>query len=230
VRQVPLESIPRFTDEQLKELGPKRKTVEVLRTENRVYTTPFMYENVEVGNFYEIGLDKGIEFKVDDGFITIEETKPISTVTVVGTGCVPYGYVICEWWDEGEAIGNMKDQLVKRQRIDNLNGTHPSIWTKLLFGQDPELTFEKIAKGFYDDAVDCMKKLSEAFYGSYCFSFYENTANFRIGPPYPKKVTVRSGCKATEDPGCKLERYPGDYTIRLVETTVITDCREDSCR
>jgi len=38
---------------------------------------------------------------------------------------------------------------------------------------------------------------------------------------YPKKITIRCGCKETEDPGTKLERYPGDYAIRLVQVHVI---------
>lgn len=111
-----------FTEQQLKQFGPVRDR-EVLRTERRVYTAPFIYSNVTVGNFYEIDPTKGIELKSIDGFITIEEDRPIVAVTVVGSGCVPRGFNICEWWGDGESIDNMKDQLVKRQRIDNLNGT-----------------------------------------------------------------------------------------------------------
>jgi hypothetical protein len=42
-----------------------------------------------------------------------------------------------------------------------------------------------------------------------------------VGPPYPKKITVRAGTKVMEDTGTRIERYPGDYAVRLVETTVI---------
>jgi len=115
-----------FTEAQKKQFGPVRQR-EVIKTERRAYTSPFMYDNVDVGNFYEIDPTKGIELKADEGFITITEDKPIVAVNVVGSGCVPRGYNICEWWADGESIDNMKDQLVKRQRIDNLNGTHPSI-------------------------------------------------------------------------------------------------------
>ena len=117
-----------FTDEQLKQFGPKRQP-DILRTETRRYHSPFIYDNVDVGNFYEIDPTKGIELKAMDGYITIEEDAPIVGVNVIGSGCVPQGYNICEWWDDGETIDNMKDQLVKRQRIDGLNGTHPSIYS-----------------------------------------------------------------------------------------------------
>ena len=209
-----------FTDEQIKQFGPFRER-EVFETERHVYSSPFMYENLDVGDFYEIDPTKGIEFKANDGFITISEDKPVVVVTVVGSGCAPLGYNIVEWWDEGEGIDTMKDQLVKRQRVDNLNGTHPSIWSQLLMGTFPGLTFQDVAPGEMLGAVDCLKKLSDGYYGGFYMGFYENTAYFRIGPPYPMKVTVRCGCKIVEDPGTSVERCPGDYAIRVVETTVM---------
>ena len=210
-----------FTEEQIKMFGPIRNHDVISETERHVYTTPFMYQNVEVGNFYEIDPTKGIEFKADDGFLTIREDAPVIAVTVVGSGCTPKGYNICEWWDEGESIDTLKDQLVKRQRIDNLNGTHPGIWSQLIIGTFPGLKFDDVAPGEMLGAVDCLKKLSDGYYGGFYMGFYENTAYFRIGPPYPKKVTIRCGCKVPEDVGTSIERYPGDYAIRLVETLVI---------
>lgn len=209
-----------FTDEQLQRFGPVRER-EVLATERHVYTTPFMYPNVDVGNFYEIDPLKGIEIKADDGFISVTEERPIVAVTVVGSGCAPQGYNICEWWDEGETIEGMTDQLVKRQRVDGLNGTHPSIWSQLLFGTYPGLTFDDISGGDISGPVELLKKLSARFYEGYHLGLYENTAYFRVGPPYPSKITVRGGCKVPEDPGTSIERYPGDYAMRVVETTVI---------
>ena len=210
-----------FTEEQIKTYGPMRNHYVISETERHVYTTPFMHQNVEVGNFYEIDPAKGIEFKADDGFLIIREDNPIIAVTVVGSGCTPKGYNICEWWDEGESIDTLKDQLVKRQRIDNLNGTHPSIWSQLILGTFPGLKFDDVAPGEMLGAVDCLKKLSDGYYGGFYMGFYENTAYFRIGPPYPHKVTIRCGCKVPEDVGTSIERYPGDYAIRLVETLVM---------
>ena len=211
-----------LTEEQIKQFGPVKEKHEVLQTERHVYSTPFMYPNVEIGDFYEIDPDKGIEFKADDGFITIKSEKPIVEVKVVGSGCVPGGYNIVEWWGEGESIDNMTNQLVKRQRIDHLNGTHPSIWSLLLMGLARN-TFKIVSDGDITGPVDCLKKLSDGYYEGMYLGFYENTATFRIGEvdTYPQKVTIRSGCKGTEDPGTSIARYPADYAIRIVETIVI---------
>jgi hypothetical protein len=209
-----------FTDSQRHQFGPVRECDVIAATERRVYATPFMYRNVEVGNFYEIDPTKGIEFKADDGFLTIAEEHPIMAVTVVGSGCAPRGYNTCEWWDEGETVETLKDQLVKRQRVDNLNGTHPSIWSLVLLGKASGVEFGDIAPGKIQTALDCLRELSDGFYGGYYVGFYENTAHFRVGPPYPHKVTIRCGCLAPEDPGTTIARYPADYAIRVVETLV----------
>ncbi|MBM3476607.1 MAG: hypothetical protein FJX75_25315 [Armatimonadetes bacterium] len=210
----------RFTEDQRRQFGPVREREVIAETERHVYTTPFMYPNVEVGNFYEIDPTKGVEFRANDGFLTIAEEQPIVAVTVVGSGCAPRGYNICEWWDEGEDVESFRDQLVKRQRVDNLNGTHPSIWSLLVLGKASGVEFGDIAPGKIRSALDCLRELSEGYYGGYYMGFYENTAYFRVGPPYPRKVTIRCGCLAPEDPGTAIERYPADYAIRVVETLV----------
>lgn len=209
-----------FTEEQIKKFGPVKEADVIRETERRVYESPFMYENVDVGDFYEIDPSKGIEFKADAGYLTIREPDPIIGVTVVGSGCTPKGYNICEWWGEGESIDNMQNQLVKRQRVDNLNGTHPSIWSQLLMMTFPGLTFKDVAGKDMQGPVECLKKLSDGYYEGFYMGFYENVVPFRPGPPYPKQVTIRSGCKVPEDPGTALERYPGDYAIRVVEVLV----------
>jgi len=217
-----------FTDEQRQHFGPPRQP-EVLTTRQHVYTSPFIYDNVEVGNFYEIDPTKGIEFQADDGFLTIREERPISSVCVVGSGCTQGGYNICEWWDEGQSVDTMTDQLVRRQRVDGLDGVHPSIWCQLMMrtyknmphlgGRD--LAWEDVAPEEMADTVECLRKLSHGYYQNVEMSFYENTAHFRVGPPYPKSITIRCGCKGVEDPGTSIERYPADYAIRVVEVSVI---------
>lgn len=206
-----------FDDKERKKVGPPGSP-EVVETERHVYICPFNYTNVEIGEWYEYG-DKGMEFVANRGFITIRDEKPIVQVNVVGSGCVPEGYNICEWWDDGEDIDHMHGQLVKRQRTDHLNGTHPSIWSLLLMGKAPGRTFESV--GEMKDAADCLKKLSAGFYEGVYLGFYENVASFRPGPPYPRRITIRSGCRLSEDPGTNLDRYPGDYAIRVVETIVV---------
>jgi hypothetical protein len=209
-----------FTPEQLKQFGPAREA-QVIKTERRAYSTPFIYSNVVVGDFYEVDPTKGVELKSLEGFITIEESRPIAGAIVVGSGCVPRGFNICEWWDDGESIDNMKDQLVKRQRIDNLHGTHPSIYSQLMMGTFPGLTFKSVSGGDMKNAADCLKKLTDGYYGGYYMGFYENVANFRIGPPYPKKITIRAGTHLPEDSGTRYERFGGDYSVRVIETFTI---------
>ena len=185
----------------------------------------FNYANVEIGDFYEIDPTKGIEFKADTGFISITEDRPIVEVVVVGSGCTRGGYNIVEWWDEGECVQYMKDQLVKRQRIDNLNGVHPSVWIEI-FRNAPwakDLTYPQITEGEVKDLYDILNRLTCGYYGDLEMGLWENTAHFRIGTAdsYPKHITVRCGCKGTEDAGTSIERYPADYAIRLVEVHVI---------
>ena len=210
----------KFTEEHLSKFGPVKER-QIFSTERHVYETPFMYDNVDVGNYLEIDPTKGIELIADQGFITISEDKPILGVTVVGSGCKAGGYNICEWWNEGEHIDNMKNQLVKRQRIDNLNGAHPQIYLQLLMGTFPGLTYKDVAGDEIKNAVDCLKKQSDGYYGGIHMGFYENTAYFRVGPPYPGKITIRGGCKDTEEPWTATSRYPGEYAFRVIETTVI---------
>jgi hypothetical protein len=239
-----------FTEEQRKMYKPFSGKVDEFSTRIRAYQTPFMYDNVAVGDFYEIDVMKGIEFKADTGFITITEDRPIAAVTVVGSGCVPRGYNIVEWWEDGENIDNVDNRTVKRLRIDNLNGVHPSIWICLLARLKcvEKANYDTVSPGDIKNDHDLLKKLSLGFYDNLPLAFYENSAHFAVGHSpvlddpkkyeqlghsfaevegrlpvlsYPKKVTIRCGCKGTEDPGTRLERYPADYAIRLVQTHVI---------
>ena len=84
-----------FTKEQIEQFGPVRRH-DVLRTERHVYISPFMYENVDVGDIAEVDPTKGIELMADTGYIAIREEQPIVGVTVVGSGCKAHGYNICE--------------------------------------------------------------------------------------------------------------------------------------
>lgn len=219
-----------FTQEQLKQYGPAKKPL-VFHTINHVYETPFVYENLEVNGFYEIDPTKGIEFKADEGSIKIVEELPIVAVTVVGSGCTRGGYNMVEWWDEGEGVDEMKDQLVKRQRVEHLNGMHPSVWIEILRNapwthglyQGKPITIPNISEGAYKDNVDMIKHNTANYYEPFEISLYENTAHFRVGTKnrYPRQVTVRSGCKGIEDPGTDIERYPADYAIRLIDVTLM---------
>jgi hypothetical protein len=94
--------------------------------------------------------------------------------------------------------------------------------------------------------------MSLGFYDNLPLAFYENSVHFAVGHSpvvkdpkdyelagnsfysvkgdlptlrYPKKITIRCGCKDTEEAGTDHERYPGDYAIRLVQTHVIDSVR-----
>ena len=205
------------TAEHRRQFAPQQR--EVLETVNHVYEAPFLYDNIVVGDFYEIDPDKGIELKALDGYITVEEAAPIVSVTVVGSGCVPRGFNICEWWDDEEDTDRMKDGIVKRQRVDDLNGIHPSIGMQMMMNTFPGLTFRTVTGGRCNSAFEALRLSTWNYYGEYCLNFHENTATFRVGPPYPRRITVRSGALMPEDRGDRM-RYPGDYAIRVIETAV----------
>gem|GEM_PF-1215555 len=218
---VPL--FPEFTQEQRRQFGPVRCAPD-LETVRRIYTTPFLYDNVEVGDFYEIDPTKGLELKADTGFISIREERPVVAVTVVGSGCGTRGYNICEWWNADENIDSLQDQLVKRQRIDGLNGIHPMILLQILMGTFPGLNFADVLPDpdVIPDPVTCLKKLSRGFYEELFLGFYENTAHFQLGPPWPRRITIRGGCKSSECPGVPcFDEYPAHYAFRLISVEVL---------
>ena len=240
-----------FTAEQRERYGPFSGKADEFATRVRVYQTPFMYDNVEVGDFYEIDVMKGIEFKADTGFLTITEDQPIVAVTVVGSGCVARGYNIVEWWEDDENMDSVDNRTLKRLRIDSLNGIHLSIWVhllaKLAFARNVGYDVVTGTPGEIKDDHDLLKKLTNDFCEDLPLTAHENCAHFAVGhtpvvtdpetfaalghsfgsarsiPCYPKKITIRCGCKGTEDPGTNLERYPADYAIRLVQVHVIAD-------
>lgn len=215
---------PLYTQEQIDAYGPPTNEAEVYETETRVYICPFRYRNIEMGDIYEIDPTKGIEFKADTGWLTISEEKPIVSVSVVGSGCAPAGYNIVEWWSEGETIDNMTNQLVKRQRIDGLNGVHPMIMIQILMRTFPGLTIQDLLTEGEEGGTkeESVRRLTENFLGSLHTSLYENSATFHVGPPYPNKITVRCGCKANEVSGYEcLNEYPAHYAVRVVKVEVI---------
>lgn len=211
--------------------GGIKKPVE-FRTIKRVYQTPFIYDNVEFYKNYEFDLDRGLEFCAKEGYITITEDKPIVAVTIVGSGCTQGGYNVVEWWDEGESIDAMKNQLVKRQCVEGLKGMHPSIWIEMLrngpiaqgnLHDGRPINQYTVSDGAYQDNTDMIRHNTDNFLRSFQISLYENTTYFRVGRAneYPHKITIRGGSMGVEDPGTEVERYPADYSFRLIEVTVM---------
>ncbi len=224
----PKEQLPTHqADEQM--LGHERE-VEVFELEHHVYSSPFRYKNVKVENWLEYG-SKGIEMPADIGCITIDEKRPIISVTVVGSGCSGRNYNIVEWWGPGEGITRMRHakdkQLIKRQRIDNLSGQH-NAWIQTALTQEPP-DFKSV-----EEAKDYLRRIQKTVYnmttgymapGSLMTGLYENTAYFRIGDTSrpeltPYRVLIRGGGLDYEDPGTKISRYPAEYTFRLIDIAV----------
>ena len=206
--------------------GEMRKP-DVYETEHHVYSTPFRYENVELRYWSEGQSAKGPEFLADLGSITIVEEQPIVEVIVVGSGCSGNNYNIIEWWNDGETLRNTKSQLVKRQRVENLNGQHPAWVQNALCKELPD--FQSI-----EEAVGFIKRIQRIAHGmtsnytmpgSLMTGLYENTVHFRIGDTSrpeltPHKIVIRGGGLDYEDPFDHRNRYPADYVFRLIDVVV----------
>ena len=202
-------------------LGPLQE-MEVFETEHHLYKAPFHYKNVTMDYWQEYS-EKGVEIFADVGSISIVEEKPIVSVTVVGTGCSAPGYNIVEWWGDGEDISNTRGQLIKRQRIDNLNGQH-NAWIQKAFTEKQEFESVEEAREFIVQIQKHIYAMTNGYYvpGSIMSGLYENTAYFRIGEAGAEahKIVIRAGSLDYEDPGVDRERYPADYAVRLIDVVV----------
>ncbi len=212
-------------DEELGEL----REAEVFETEHHVYTSPFRYRNIVMDRWLELG-PKGVEILADRGSITIEEKKPIISVTVVGSGCSGANYNIVEWWGPGEKLRDKTtraSQLIKRQRIDDLKGQHDAWVQQALTQEPPDFKSIEEATKYLKRIQDIVYRMTSGYYmpGSLMTGLYENTAFFRIGdtsrPEHtPFKVVIRGGGLDYEDPGTGIVRYPADYTFRMIDVVV----------
>lgn len=212
-------------------LGPVRQP-EIYETEHHVYSAPFRYDNVKL-RYWSENHTKGHEFLADLGSITIEEKQPIVEVIVVGSGCSANNYNIVEWWNEGETIRNCRSQLMKRQRVDNLQGQHPAWIQKALAQELPDFQTLGEAKDFLEKIQRYVHGMTSNYTmpGSLMSGLYENTVHFRIGDTSREdltvhKVVIRGGGLDYEDPfGAEWNdgdrnRYPADYVFRLIDVVV----------
>lgn len=224
----------------------KVKKAEVYETENHLYRVPFNYQNVKVDGWTEFH-DKGIEVR-PTGSITIVEKKPIVSVTIVGSGCSAPNYNTVEWWGESESLANHHGSLIRRSRIDNLEGQHSAWLQKALVKPD---RFNEKGITTIEEATALLNEMQRVIYamtnnyyvpGSIMGGLYENTAYFRIGDVNifnddenkkrkevfrevvdqqdVHKIVIRGGGLDYEDPGSDRERYPADYCFRLIDVGV----------
>jgi hypothetical protein len=192
-----------YTEDWWKPTGKLQEpTSGVLRV--REYRSPFEYANVEVWNPEGVpGLGPhphGYEMARNEGTITVAEPEPIVAVSVIGSGCIAPGYIICEYLREGETTAEADStgpwqgfniQNMRRQRIGDLPRYHPC---KLMRGRD----FEEIAAGYRPQSA-----LNELLIG-------ENTAYFEIEPT--TKVVIRGGSGDHDH-----------YSFRIIRTYVLTE-------
>ena len=119
----------KFTDTELEVTNlAKNKTPQKREVSTQVtytYWAPFNYANVKV----DLGRPgTGVEFNMDGaeldiypyGAITIEETEPIVSVTVIGSGCSTESYVVLE----AEPVEWKYPRTAVRMRKFNLWGAH----------------------------------------------------------------------------------------------------------
>lgn len=122
----------------------------ILKTKTYEYWAPFSYPNITV----ELGRENsGAEYNPDGveldipphGAITITEEEPIVSVTVIGSACVPPGYVMlsaepCTWKYPRTGI---------KMKVENLWGMHNTIriWSK---GVDEGFRFAGMSSADFD--------------------------------------------------------------------------------
>lgn len=121
----------KLTDEE-KKTSPDRIYKERIQQEKETfqkktyqYWAPFSYPNIKVelgqpGTGCEFNMD-GVELDVPPyGAITIVEDEPIVGVEVIGSACVPPGYVILH----GEPVEWKYPRTGVKMKVDNLWGLH----------------------------------------------------------------------------------------------------------
>ena len=209
-------------------LGELRKP-EVFIIDHHVYSVPWHYPNVVLDGWLEYG-DKGTELYGEKGTITIQEDKPIVAVTSVFSGCASPNYNLIEWWGDGEGERWRKTKrlpvdgrLIKRQRVDNLKGQHPTSEMSVFLGMGRD-TEENLANKLHDLSHNHHFPTVSIMNG-----LFENVAYFRVGDTSRRdqttfRVVITAGALGgPSDPGTADTRYPGDYAIRLIDLMVRKD-------
>ncbi len=208
-------------------LGPLRKP-EAFETVHRVYSVPWHYPNVVLDGWLEYG-DKGTELYAEHGSITVHESMPIVSVTSIFSGCSSPSYQMLEWWPGDEADRwletkrlPVKGRLIRRQRVDNLRGQHPTseMSVFLACGGDTE---RDLADKIHDLSYNHHFPSTSIMNG-----LYENVAYFRVGDTsrpgqVVKRVVLRGGSEDLEDPYQFNSRYPADFNCRLLDVELRKD-------
>ena len=118
-------------------------------------------------------------------------------------------------------------RLIKRQRVDNLKGQHLAFLQRALAQELPDFESLEEANAFLRRIQRIVHGMTSNYTtpGSIMSGLYENTAVFRIGDTSrpeltPHRVVIRGGGLDNEDPFDARNRYPADYTFRLIDVVV----------
>jgi len=149
-----------ITEEEKEVLHIHKKGIkqekEVFRKKTYEYRAPFNYPNVKV----ELGRpDTGCEFNMDGveldvppfGAITIVENEPIIAVDVIGSACVPPGYIFLQ----GEPLEWKYPRTAVKMKKGNLWGSH-IIWDLWKKGVDEEYREAGLSSAHFE-IPDCKK-------------------------------------------------------------------------
>jgi len=184
-------------------LSGEPQTVEAFTPVIYEYWAPFNYQNIKV----ELGRVEpymGAEFNPDGveldqpsyGAITIVEKEPIVEVTVIGSACVPPGFV----WLQAEPLEWKYPRTGVKMKIDNLWGQHLRI-SQWRLGID---------EGWRDAGLSCAD-----------FHLPESSKVTIMGASQMDVCLPDTKVERLEVPGYN----DGHYCFRLIRVTVKRPCR-----
>jgi len=228
------------TDKRVAPYPDPPMTRERLVTETYEYRMPFNYANITVSRRYLKGMEfHGVEMNPvnsialnDEHFppdtIEIVEEDPIVRVVVMGSACVPPGFVQLEAEPLPELYNDVDVPGVAavRYRIGNLWGMHLRADNWLATGDGQILDSQ--GRG-YEDIPEARQLLKPGLRGKKLKSHYRenplvgmSSAIFEI--PKSRKVVISGGCETcawTDD------NYPDDvhYSFRIIRVTIAKTSR-----
>lgn len=224
------------TDKRVEPYPDPPGTAERLVMETYEYHMPFNYANVEVKRLYQRGQEyHGVEMNPVNSIamdkehrspdtITITEADPIVRVVVIGSACVPPGFVQLEAepLEEFYKPVDIPGASAVRYRVNNLWGMHMRFDQWRATGENirdfqgrayddiPEARMKEVWQGRSPDA-----KLKSHYRENPLIGM--SSAIFEI--PKSRKVVISGGCEvcAWTDDG-----FPDDvhYSFRIIRTTV----------
>ncbi len=209
-----------------------------LEMETYEYHMPFNYPNITVDRLYQRGQEwHGVEMNPINSIgadeehlppdsITVVEERPIVRVAVIGSACVPPGFIQLEAepLDEFYKPVDARGTAAVRYRVNNLWGMHMRCDNWLAESRDnildeqgrayPEIPKERIEKVWHGKGSKYKMKThyrENPLVGMSC-------AVFEI--PKSKKVVISGGCEVC---AWSDDNYPDDahYSFRIIRVSIL---------